>query len=287
MKSSTLDVALESINGKTMQISQKVYLCGFPKSGLHLAELMGRSVGGPLYKTDEDGQKVWNWLGSFDENAWSTNWLDFDNIAKKIAEQPQGTLRKGHTGYHPKIEQAFFENGFAFSFIYRDLRDVAVSQAFHVVSDRDGWKHPAKDHFKSLDTFEDVLLGVICGIDGFPGLLERWELYAPWLDVDWVFATNFEYMRLYPREAVDAFVRYVYHRTAVHHGFSVVLNEADVEARVDEAVGWMQGGIQTATFRKGAIGEWKEYFTPKVKQEFKARCGDWLHDLGYERNRDW
>ena len=260
-------------------VAPRVYICGFPKSGLHLAELMGYAVAGPVEPK--------NWLGSFDGNAWTTEWVNLDRYIERVKEHPPGTMLKGHSGYTPDIEKAFFENGTAVAFVYRDLRDVAVSQAYHVLSDKDSRVHPGKAVYQEIGNFEDVLLAVIEGIDKYPGLIERWELYAGWLKPEWVFAANFEAMRLYPRETVDAFIRYVYHRTISHLGFSVVLNEQDIESRVDEAVGWMTGGLETATRRKGRIGDWQVHFTPKVKDAFKQLAGDWLIELGYERDNNW
>jgi hypothetical protein len=39
--------------------------------------------------------------------------------------------------------------------------------------------------------------------------------------------------------------------------------------------------------RKGIAGDWRNYFTPKIKREFKRRYGDLLILSGYEKNEDW
>ena len=45
----------------------------------------------------------------------------------------------------------------------------------------------------------------------------------------------------------------------------------------------------TGTFREGRIDGWKKYFTPIIKQAFKAVPGadQLLIDLGYEQNKNW
>ncbi len=186
----------------------------------------------------------------------------------------------------PEIEKTLYEGGQAVAFIYRDLRDVAVSQAFHVTSDKESHVHPGKDLYQALPSFEDVLLAVIKGLDEYPGLFERWELYAPWLDVDWVFATSFEMMRNEPILVVDSFIRYVYHRTAMHYGVDVDLDENHVKQRVDEILESMQR-TDTPTFRKGNVGGWKWHFTERVTDVFKEHAGDWLVQLGYEQDDNW
>jgi hypothetical protein len=39
--------------------------------------------------------------------------------------------------------------------------------------------------------------------------------------------------------------------------------------------------------RKGLAGDWRNYFTPKIKKEFKRRYADLLILSGYEKNDDW
>jgi hypothetical protein len=39
--------------------------------------------------------------------------------------------------------------------------------------------------------------------------------------------------------------------------------------------------------RKGIVGDWRNYFTDRVKAEFKARFNDVLIETGYEKNSDW
>jgi hypothetical protein len=270
-----------------VEIGPRVYLNGFPKSGLHLAELMGRGVAGPTFVEKEDGDyKHWNWTGSFHDFAWTARWVEIPKLLQRFEDHPPGTLLKGHCGYLPEIERKLYEGGQAVAFIYRDLRDVAVSQAFHVLSDKENHVHPGKELYKACESFEDVLLGVIVGLGEYPGLFYRWKHYAPWLDVDWVFSTSFEMMRYQSELVVDSFVRYVYHRTVQHYGMEVELNEDDVEARVTDILKSMKRR-DTATFRKGKAGEWKEHFTPKVTEAFKQRAGNWLVQLGYEKDNDW
>lgn len=43
----------------------------------------------------------------------------------------------------------------------------------------------------------------------------------------------------------------------------------------------------TCTFRKGAIGSWKDVFTEKHKELFKERLGKELIALGYEEDNNW
>ncbi len=44
---------------------------------------------------------------------------------------------------------------------------------------------------------------------------------------------------------------------------------------------------QKAHYRKGVSGDWKCYFTPTVKEEFKKKYGRLLINLGYENDSRW
>jgi lipopolysaccharide transport system ATP-binding protein len=39
--------------------------------------------------------------------------------------------------------------------------------------------------------------------------------------------------------------------------------------------------------RKGIVGDWRNYFTGRIKREFKDRFGELLIATGYEKNQDW
>jgi len=41
------------------------------------------------------------------------------------------------------------------------------------------------------------------------------------------------------------------------------------------------------TARQSMIGEWREHFEEAHVDEFKARAGDLLIELGYEASSDW
>ena len=43
----------------------------------------------------------------------------------------------------------------------------------------------------------------------------------------------------------------------------------------------------SAHYRKGIAGDWRNYFTERIKDEFKRRYGDLLISTGYERDDAW
>lgn len=40
-------------------------------------------------------------------------------------------------------------------------------------------------------------------------------------------------------------------------------------------------------YRRGVPGDWRNYFTPHVKNAFKERYGEIVIQLGYEKSQEW
>jgi len=257
----------------------RIYLNGFPKSGLHLAVLMARSIE-PKPALDPA------WAGNFTNNSWSTQWSPLVPVMAALRILEDGSWLKGHLGYQAVIEQYLYWHGTCMAFIYRDLRDVLVSQSYHVIApDEKKYFHPDKELYRGM-SHEDRLMACLCGVQQFSGLFERWELYAPWLSIPWVFNVKYEDMMERREETGRAFLHYVWDRTA--WGYEAATIPADMEETIIKGMlKNMQRTELSATFRKGGSGGWREEFTPRVKDEFKRRGGDWLIRLGYEKDDSW
>ena len=263
---------------KPVEVGVKIYLDGFPKSGLHMLNLMAACIAIPMLEK--------NWLGNLQKNSWGRGIGDQDRFLKVIDLLPPGQFIKGHCAYTPEVEQRLNELGAAMVFLYRDLRDVTISQAFHILHENDDqFVHPGKDQYRALDSFEDVLIAVIEGIGEYPGIFERWKMFEPWFDVPWVMKLSYESMREDTEKTADRFCRYVYHRTISALGYSVELNEDDIQSAVKAIVAATKRTELSPTFRKGIVGNYKSYFTPRVQQCFDEHAGDWLKRMKYDGNR--
>jgi hypothetical protein len=211
-----------------------------------------------------------NWFGT---TAWETvvkNKHLFFNIMQTI--QP-GTMVKGHSAYLREFEQTMFSFGISTIFIYRDLRDVVVSTANHFMkATPDGdLKHPRSEVYKKLDTFEDVMIAVIEGIDEEPGLFERWHCYTGWLNCKWVFKVRFEDLRYKSLQTCHRILEYCLGAVALEYGLQSMPTEKRMARDMVKA---MENRKASKTFQKGKRNAWRKAFTPKVKDCFKA------HDEG-------
>lgn len=265
----------------------KWLLNGFPKAGLHCAWSMMRSLAHPM----PPGQmRAWPWLGTFNGRSWTLEWVNYRKQMFYLAQLQPGHVFLGHMAWTQDIAAFMWLMGCAHVFIYRDLRDVAVSQAYHVIDPDDTrFAHEDKDLYRNLGGFDEVLEAVLVGIDRYPGLLERWAHWAPWLDVDWTYKFRFERAIAEPRTVATELVEYGLHYVAdIIGGPELRARGPSFDTMVDSMVRTMSETDKSATFRKGKAGSWREHFTERHKALFKERDKDnWLVRLGYEPDDNW
>ena len=275
-------------------LKPKYLASGLPKSGLHLVTAMLQAVCHPMPHTIF---ATTSWWGTFKWNSFSDQWIDWERLAYLFSRLQHGYFYKGHVGWRADIAEFIRLTGAAHVFIYRDLRDVCVSQTWHILNDDDeNFKHVGKMAYRTLPRpdgtqggFDEVLLAVIEGLAGFTGVIERWELYAPWLDEDWTLALKFEDILADRDVAARRILEYGMDRYL--HLFDTALLRVEGEI-FDRCVAAMvensRSPSASSTFRKGTAGQWRECFTEQHKAAFKAHGGGtWLVRLGYEKDEEW
>ena len=203
-------------------------------------------------------------------------------MLRKIARAVAGELVHGHLFYEPEYPGALARMNAAHYFIYRDPRDVVVSEA-HYLAHMNRW-HGLHRYFKRLPSLED---GISLAIQGaadpgfpheYPNIAERFDRYRRWLDRDDVFSVRYEDVVLNGRrETIQRMAGFYLDRL----GFC-----GDVDEITDRALENINPR-RSRTFRNGTPGEWKKAFTPENVKQFKEVAGELLVNLGYEENTDW
>ena len=250
----------------------KLYICGFPKSGLHLADRMAVAMLAP-WKPEH------NWYGS---NAWTTERHNLKQAAVVLGSLKRGQYIKGHLGYLRSIERLMQILGIAVVFVYRDLRDVVVSQAYHMMSDSDALNFKGRERYQDMDKL-DVMKAVITGDDTIPGIFDRWETFAGWLDCDGVLPLPYEEMRKHPERAAATFFDYVYGWALRDSGITGSMTDNRIRQAVISCIRTeMKHTEMSVTYRKGKAGGYKKEFTPELYKTFeKADTNGWMERLGY------
>ena len=257
-------------------------LNGFPKAGLHLLALMVAPVCEPPTDTLWDKPHWWGVLF----NMWTTRWRSPQSMRGqfwKLARLQPGQYLRAHAPWRQDVADFIDNVGIAHVFIRRDLRDVAVSLAHHVLSNDPEMKHTSKALFALMDSFDEVLLAMIDGVGPYAGVVERWQQYAPWMQQERVLNLRFEDVVIKRQDAA---------RDVLLYGVNRINDALELDwridpARFDEAAETMTAySYQTRkspTFRKGTTGAWREAFKPQHKAAFEQAGGmEALDAMGYE-----
>jgi len=250
-----------------------LYLNGFPKSGLHMADLMASALYAPFMTK--------NWLGT---NAWTNMKLNMNRLSILSLLKP-GQYIKGHSGHTEELERMLTGLGFCVVLIYRDLRDVVVSQAYHILSDDENLKHPARELYPN--DLQGVMKTVITGLSEYDGIFDRWAEYEKWLYKPWVLPVKYCDMRKHTNRVARDFLKYVASMEMFYSGKKELQVSRDA---INQQINAMISNTRkkSITFRKGKTGQWRYEFTPEIVSLFKEYDKtDALVRLGFEKDRNW
>ena len=112
-------------------VTPKYLVNGCPKHGLHLLAMM---VEGAVNPAPDSLFTDRNWVGTFMDHSFSLQWNNMDRWFFIMSRLQQGQYYRGHVGYRQDVSEFMRLARVGHVFIYRDLRDVAVSQAYHVLN---------------------------------------------------------------------------------------------------------------------------------------------------------
>ena len=257
----------------------KLYLNGLPKSGIHLAQQMVAC----LFKQVKPEN---NWFGT---NPWTIERYELDKVIDEFTAIRSQHYLKGHTGYMTEIDRLFETLHLAMLFVYRDLRDVVVSQTYHILNDdKDKYIHMGRWVYDQLgaESKEAVMWECIVGNETLPGVIDRWNEYEPWMDLPYVHTVRFEDMIQKPEKVASEFFDWVY-GIAIAEDDLYLQGDVRREA-INLMVAEMKKKFERSTFRKGTSGQWKREFTPEHVAAFTETDKDnVLYKLGYAKQVDW
>jgi hypothetical protein len=203
-----------------------------------------------------------------------------DRIAKDLQRVPQGVIGWGYLEASPENIAVLCQPGRVNYFVYRDPRDMLVSQIFFATDLHEG--HGMHAFYKSLPDFGERLKVAITGIDRdglkMVSVRQRYEGVFAWLTQPGVMCIRFENLVNLRDTTLNAMLDEV-EKT----GYRIPTPREKALKILVEAI----QPKKSHTFRSGKTGGWKEYFTEEHKSLFKEVAGDLLVRLGYETTNDW
>jgi len=206
-----------------------------------------------------------------------------DDILKDLRTTPQGVINWGYLDATKENVSFLTQAGRVNYFIYRDPRDMLVSQIFFATDMHE--EHGMHAYYNSLPNFSARLNIAITGIDQdglkMVSVKQRYEGVFQWLDA----SRQKNVMCICFEDLINS-------RDVT---LNAMLNEVQktgyqIPTAREKALSVLAEAIQpkkSHTFRSGKTGGWKEYFTEEHKKLFKDIAGDLLIKLGYEKNNGW
>ncbi|GIK09439.1 MAG: hypothetical protein JETCAE02_14490 [Anaerolineaceae bacterium] len=203
-----------------------------------------------------------------------------DRVLSDLKAIPRGVIGWGYVDATPENASFLTSSGRVNFFIYRDPRDLLVSQVFFATDMHE--EHGMHDYYQSLPDFGERLKVAITGVDRdglyMVSVKGRYEGVFQWLEQPNVMCIRYEDL-VDRRESTLASMLDEVERT----GYKIPTPRETAAAILVEAI----QPKKSRTFRVGKTGNWKEYFTDEHKRLFKDVAGDLLVRLGYEASNDW
>lgn len=246
-----------------------IFVNSVPKSGTYLLQ---KILGVVECKRD------WgNFLAS--QPSYSSRVRSGSQMAARVARVVPGELVCGHLHFNAESKAALERLNIAHFIIYRDPRDVAISEA-HYLGSMNRWHYMHKT-FKPLSERERIALS-IKGSESeggnYPDIGKRYAPFLKWIEDPQVYAISYERLVSENREVEFRKI------------FEFLSRKSDDALRIDDLVEQALDAVQpkrSHTFRRGGSGGWKADLDEAAKRDFKAVAGDLLIRLGYENSKDW
>ncbi len=203
-----------------------------------------------------------------------------DGIASDLRNVPPGVIGWGYVEASPENVAVLCQPNRVNYFIYRDPRDMLVSQVFFATDMHE--EHGMHAYYNSLPDFAARLNVAIIGIDRdglkMVSVKQRYEGVFQWLEQKHVMCLRFEDLINNRDVTLNAMLDQV-EKTGYR-----------IPTPREKALSVLVDAIQprkSHTFRSGKTGGWKQHFTEDHKKLFKDVAGDLLVRLGYEKDNDW
>lgn len=203
-----------------------------------------------------------------------------DSITASLRAVPSGVIGWGYVEASPENVAVLCQPSRVNYFMYRDPRDMLVSQVFFA-TDMHG-DHGMHDYYKSLPDFGARLNVAITGIDKdglkMVSVKQRYDGVFQWLEQKNVMCIRFEELINNRDVTLNAMLNEV-ERT----GYKIPTPRENALSILVDAI----QPKKSHTFRSGKTGGWKLHFTEEHKKLFKDIAGDLLIKLRYEKDNSW
>ncbi|MFX3624583.1 MAG: sulfotransferase domain-containing protein [Ectobacillus sp.] len=253
----------------------KILINSVPKSGTHLLLQIILGIPGMKFR-----------------KATANSFVFYAEHYKEVQTVANGEVALGHLPYNEGLISDMAQQGIRHIFISRDLRDVTVSYMHFIINQCP--EHMIFRYFtEHLTTNEQRLHALINGIEldgdnakkygfsSFPNIRQLFGAIYNWRGHESLCELTYENLiksKDSQKQEILKIIDFLWDDLQALHVAKEELLELMVE-NINPQASW--------SFRKGAIGGWREAFTKEHKKSFKEQAGRFLIDFGYEKDYDW
>lgn len=196
-------------------------------------------------------------------------------IARLVRRLPPQAALLGHASYSPELRSQLMRSGVKTVCIVRDPRDVVVSYAHFImkIGKEKITRRPEHRALVALPDHRARLRTMMLGNEGTQSVPDRFRAFLGWLDQPEVCVLKFEDLVGAAGGGSDVTQRAEVERVA---------HQLGQHRRVDE-ITRIAGALwgNTATFRKGEIGQWRDEFDDELRGLARREMADVVARLGY------
>jgi len=257
-----------------IEANPSILVNSVPKSGTHLLEQIVRGL--------PNRRNYGTFLSSMTSSYQFRERSEAETLSV-IRSFLAGEVIRGHLFFSPMYEISLRNREVVQYFIYRDPRDLVLSEA-HYLRSMNRW-HKLHPVFRELPSIEASISLAIRGFASgtemglqYPDIASRFRRYYGWIESSTVCAIRFEDLIGPRRDSILREMAEIYARRLCY--------DVNIESLVDH----MRINIvpeRSHTFRRGKKGGWREQFTPEHRELFQQVAGDLLIQLGYEAGDSW
>ena len=250
-----------------------VFINSFPKSGTHL-----------LYQLFDNNPSFLTDYKTFIVSSPSFSQLKRSNrkIINMINSIVNSELVRAHLYFDVEFEKLLINKKFVQYFIYRDPRDVVISEANYLYY-MNKW-HRLHKYYNKFPSIDDRIMFSIKGNSFFktpidyPNIFNRFEKYKGWLDCDSVYPIKYEAIVGEDKEnEIKKIMSHYLDNSNENFNLTNLVKTAIMNINTKKSHTFFEGGTQ----------KWKKYFIESHKKAFKEISGDLLIELGYEKDLNW
>jgi hypothetical protein len=251
--------------------SPPVLVNSIPKSGTHLLD----QIVGAIPSTRNYGEFISSMTSSFRFQRQAP-----EHACRRLQGAVPSELVRAHLFYSDDVAATLQRLRFVHYFIYRDPRDVVVSEALYYR--RINRWHRLHTLFRDAASDGEAILMAIKGLADqsfyFPDIGARLDHYSPWINQPAVHAIRFE--DLISAERVERIRDLMTFYAASTHASAAI---DDLCNRAVAAI----APAKSHTYRSGKSGGWRSAFTDEHREAFKQVASRQLISLGYETDEAW